>query len=365
MPSKSSLMLFAAGWMLLALATLPAQASGAVQQEPVTPDTAITGTFPLFDDTIGVRQAHIAWLATREDAGMQATMRYLSSINGSTGTLSSLSHDFRTYLDAARHAGTDEKLQSGLAALCSTMDLFRLETDAELKAAAGDPAVLRAQVQSAVAGNPAIELLEDQYWETRSGAELAGFDQWLGQAGVPLRQLQESGYEVTTAQEKLAAIAAMRDRLADALRARDDAGIEQAREAIHAASIEYATSIRNVKKSSTEQEQMTTILDQSRGVLTRSGMMNANLSALGINCTETQVLVGTGHSLITAAQTQMSAGKAGAARATIAEFRGTLQSLRDAYRGILVREDLPPATAQGVLSVAQSLDMMSVRMSAP
>ena len=40
------------------------------------------------------------------------------------------------------------------------------------------------------------------------------------------------------AQEKLAEIAAMRDSLADALRARDNTGIEQARETIHAASIE-------------------------------------------------------------------------------------------------------------------------------
>ena len=93
-------------------------------------------------------------------------------------------------------------------------------------------------------------------------------------------------------------------------------------------------------------------------------MMNANLSSLGINCTQTQVLVWTGHSQISAAQTQMSAGNAREARATLSEFRGTLQSLRDAYRVILVREDLPQTTAQGVLSVAQSLDVMSVRMSA-
>jgi hypothetical protein len=95
MSSKSSLMLFAAGWLLLAFATLPAPASGATTQEPATPGTVVTETFPLFDDQITVRQAHIAWLAAKEDTGMQATMHYLASANGSAGALSSINRDFR------------------------------------------------------------------------------------------------------------------------------------------------------------------------------------------------------------------------------------------------------------------------------
>jgi hypothetical protein len=172
-----------------------------------------------------------------------------------------------------------------------------------------------------------------------------------------------SGYEVTAAQEKLTEITAMRSSLANALRARDDAAVGQARETIHAASIEYATTVRNVKKTSPESEQVVTILDQSEGVLTRSGMMNADLQSIGINCTQTQRLVETGHYQISTVQTQMKSGNAPGARATLSQFKGTLQSLRDAYRGILVREDLPDTTAQGVLSVAQSLDVMSVRTS--
>lgn len=363
MSSKSSLMLFAVGWVLLALATLPVQASGTTQQEEAAPGPAIAGTFPLFDDRIGVRQAHIAWLAAKEDAGMQATMRYLAGINGSTGSLSSINRDFRIFLEGTLHAGTEEKLQSGLAAMCSTMDLFRRETDAHLNAAGGNPADLRAYVQPAVAGSPAIALLEDQYWSTRSVTELSDFDQWVSQISVPMRQLQVSGYEVTTAQEKLAEITALRDSLANALRARDDTGIEQAREAIHAASIEYARMLRDVQKTRSEYEQMATILEQSTGVLTRSGMMNAELSSLGINCTQAQALIETGHSQISAVQAQVNAGNSREARAAISGFLGTLESLRDAYRQILVREDLPRTTAQGVLSVAQSIDRMSVRMS--
>lgn len=356
-------MLFAAGWLLLAFSTLPAPVSGAVIQEDASAGIAPVGTFPLLDTSLVVRQAHVAWLAGKEDAGMQVTMRYLAQVNGSTATLSSINRDFRVYLEAVRHASTDERLGSGIAALCSTMESFRQETRVQLNAAGGDPEDLRAQVQAAVAQDPVSLQLEDQYWETRTEAELSGFDQWTREAGMAAGQLQESGYEVTPAQEKLAEITAMRAGLENALRIRDDTGIEQAREAIHGASITYATLVRDAKKVSSEQEEMGNVIDQSEGVLTRSGMMNADLQSLGVNCTLPQQLVATGHDQIRAVQTRMNAGNAAGAREALAEFQGTLQCLRDHYRGILIREDLPQTTAQGVLSVAQSLDVMSVRVS--
>jgi hypothetical protein len=52
------------------------------------------------------------------------------------------------------------------------------------------------------------------------------------------------------------------------------------------------------------------------------------------------------------------------AKAYLSEFRNTLKALRDTYRGILVNEDLPQATAQGVLSVAQSLDVTAAQTGA-
>ena len=364
MSPESSFMLFASGWMLLAIATLPAQVSGTTSQEQVTPGTVVTETFPLFDDQIAVSQAHVEWLATKEDAGMQATLRYLASVNGSTVALSSINRDFRMYKDTVSQAGTDETLESGIGSLCSTMQSFRSETDAQLEASDGNPADLKVQVQSAIAGTPAVKELEDQYWETRSGTELSGFDKWVGRISVPISQLQESGYEVTAAQEKLTEITAMRSSLANALRARNDAGIGQARETIHAASIEYATTVRNAKKTSSENEQVGTMIDQSEGVLTRSGMMNADLKSQGVNCTQTQMLVEAGHYQISTARTQIKSGNGTGARETLFQCKVTLQSLRDAYRGILIREDLPGTTAQGVLSVARSLDVSAARMGA-
>jgi hypothetical protein len=362
MSSRSTFMLFAAGWILVAAVTLPAQASAAAPQDGVTPGTAVIGTFPMFDNQIAVRQAHIAWLATREDTGMQATMRYLASVNGSTGKLASLNRDFRIYENTIRNAGSGDRISSGLSALCSTTEAFRIEADARMKSSGGRPAELASAVQLAIAENAGISSLEDQYWEIRSSTGLADLDLWIQRAGRTLGQLQENGYEVTAAQEKLTEITTMRSQLANAFRARDDDGIEQVRETIHAASIDYATTVRMMKKNSSESEEMALLINQSEGVLVRSGMMNANLKSLGINCTQMQALVENGQYQIGTAQAQLNSGNPAGADATLTGFRSTLQSLRDGYRGILVREDLPPTTAQGVLSVAQSLDLMSARM---
>jgi hypothetical protein len=45
----------------------------------------------------------------------------------------------------------------------------------------------------------------------------------------------------------------------------------------------------------------------------------------------------------------------------LSRFRDTVVLLRDAYRVVLVREDMPGETAQRVLSVAQSLAVTAVR----
>ena len=363
MSAKSSLLLFAAGWLLLAVATLPAQASG-LTQTSATPSTVVTGTFPLFDDQVPSSQAHLLWLAAREDVGMQATIGYIASINGSTSTLSSIHGDFVNCQGSISHATTPADIRDGLADLRRITESFRGETDARLREAGGNPEKLWRVVQNATSGNPAVAQAEDLYWETRMRVGLSDFDQWVDQAKSTITQLQENGYETTSAQENLTEITTMRSTLEISFRARNDADIDQERKTIHGATVEYAQAIRASKKIVPEREMEGNLLDQGEGVLTRSGMMNANLTSLGINCTKTRVLVETGHAQIAATIAQVNAGDVRGARSTLAQLNETIRFLRDDYRGILVREDLPQTTAQGVLSVAQSLDVMSVRLGA-
>jgi hypothetical protein len=103
------------------------------------------------------------------------------------------------------------------------------------------------------------------------------------------------------------------------------------------------------------------ILFQSNGVMTRVRMVNTSLRHLGIDCQVLDDLTRAGTTQLATAQAMQLAGNRSGTRSAFTQFRITTITLRNAYREILVREDLPGDTARGVLSVAQSLDVTAIR----
>jgi hypothetical protein len=242
--------------------------------------------------------------------------------------------------------------------------LFRAETDLQVKAVSGNPNDLRAEVQSALESSSELPLLMDKYWKVRETTELSDFDLRVTRAQGTLGKLAENGHEIAPAQEKLTEIIAMRTELATALRSRNNAGIELAHKKIHATSIEYARIISNLKSNATGDTRLVQTIDQGLGVMTRSGMVNINLAQSGVDTSRADELVMHGKIQILGAQNLSRNGDTDGAKASLLEFRTTLKTLRDTYRAILADEDLPQATAQGVLSVAQSLDGTAARIGA-
>jgi predicted DNA-binding protein (UPF0278 family) len=357
---KKSLLLFAAGWMLLALVALPAHASAAASQ--LNPSTVIIDTFPIFENHLAVRQAHVAWLAAKEDVGMQTAIAYVQSVNGSTLKLSIINENFRKSQMIVAKAESHDALDAIMQDFRVSTQSFRDETAVQLKATDGKPGELREFMQSALAASELVKLSEDQYWDTRGMTELADFDQRAGVAGELLTAFRSNGYEITAAKEKLTEITTMRNELATAIRARDNPGIEQAHKKIHAASIGFAQAVREIRINESPDTNLRQNIEQGRAMMTRAGMVNADLQMRGLNNGSAGTYVGTGITQLAVASAQLDKGNTGGAKATLLQFRATIQSLRDSYRLVLIKEDLPQATAQGVLSVAQSLDITAARM---
>ena len=134
----------------------------------------------------------------------------------------------------------------------------------------------------------------------------------------------------------------MRTELASALRARNNAGIELANKKIHATSTEYAQIIRNHRAKSSLDILLGQTIDLGIGVLTRSGMVNANLNHSGIDTTRAEELVMKGKTEILVVQNLSHDRDSAGARASLSEFQNTLISLRNIYRGILIERG-PPA----------------------
>lgn len=364
MLDKKSMLLFVSCWLLLAVVSLPSGASAANSPQMSDAGTVPSDTFPLMENQFPVRQAHLVYLAVKEEVGMQATIRYIASRNGSTGTLSSLMVKTDTSVHALGSAGSDTMLDAELENLRGITRLFRAETDLQMKGVNGNPNELRAEVLSAVESSPELPLLMDKYWKVRENTELADFDQRVTRASGTLDTLAENGHEIAPAQEKLTEIITMRTELATTLRSRNNAGVELAHKKIHATSIEYARIISNLKSTATGDTRLAQTIDQSIGVMTRSGMMNSNLAHSGVDTSRADELVMQGKIQILAAQNMSRENDIDGAKASLQKFRNTLITLRDTYRAILAKEDLPQATAQGVLSVAQSLDVTASRMGA-
>ncbi|PKL70236.1 MAG: hypothetical protein CVV30_02430 [Methanomicrobiales archaeon HGW-Methanomicrobiales-1] len=356
---KKSVILFVAGWMLLALVALPAHASAASSLDP---STVAIDTFPVFENQVSVRQAHIAWLAAKEEAGMQATIAYIASVNGSTTTLAIILGNFRQSQAALGTADTHAALDTVQQDFRRITLAFREESAARIKTLHGNPAVLPPSVQSAVTASVRVRSLEDQYWQTRTTSELAAFDLRAEQAQTLLAALRSNDYEITAAQEKLTEISTMRNALATALNSRDDTGIEQAHKKIHNASLGFVQAVRLIRLDASQDTNLRQTIEQGSAVMTRAGRINTELKSRGLGISAPAQFVSTGTAQLAAAAAQLDNGKPEDARATLLQFRSTVQSLRDAYRSVLVKEDLPRTTAQEILSVAQSLDITAARM---
>jgi hypothetical protein len=358
---KKSVILFAAGWMLLALVALPAHASAAASSQP-NPSTVIIDTFPIFDNQINVRQAHIAWLAAKEDVGMQATIAYITSVNGSTTTLSAIHENFRQSQARVGMADSSEALDSTLQDFRRITQAFNDETAVQLKTSKGNAGDLRISMQSALAESASVRSLEVQYWQTRTTTELEDFDLWTVRAGEMLTALWGNGYEITAAQEKLTEITTMRNELATTLSTRDNTGIEQAHKKIHTASIGFAQTVRGLQVNVSHDTNLRQKIELGGAVMTRARMVNADLKMRGLMNGSAENYVSAGTTQLSVASVQLDTGNTDGAKATLMQFRSTVQSLRDSYRYVLVKEDLPQPTAQGVLSVAQALDITAARM---
>jgi hypothetical protein len=139
-------------------------------------------------------------------------------------------------------------------------------------------------------------------------------------------------------------------------------GILQARPKIHPGSMSRVSMIPQAKAHVQHHDKLGEFLSRSNGVMTRVRMVNATLRHLGIDCTLLDSLAGTGTVQLTTVQAMARAGNRPGTRSALSQFRESVTSLRDTYRDILVREDLPGETAQGVLSVAQSLDVTAVQV---
>ena len=98
------------------------------------------------------------------------------------------------------------------------------------------------------------------------------------------------------------------------------------------------------------------VLDQVQEGLFRAMQLNADLRQHLVNTRPAEELVSAGFSLVTGLRTISSNQATGETTSLQDDLGETISLLRHTYRKILIREDLPSATAHEVLFVAQLFD---------
>jgi hypothetical protein len=295
---------------------------------------------------------------------MQATIRYIAIHNGSTGTLSYYMIDTDRAGAVVSAAATSDEFAGALTTLRDSTAAFNNETQVRMKAVPDDQDELRSAVRSAVAASTEVRQLNSRYWQVRSTAELADFDQRTARLGATMASLPANGNEMIPAQKKLGVIIGLRTSLATALRARDDAGIEAAHKTIHTTSIEFAQIIRDLRTLASADVRLGDTIDQGSSAITRSASLNTDLKQRGVNTTGPEQIVAIGRTQIRLVQDQIHGGNLTGVQSELPEVRETLQTLRDSYRDLLAAEDLPRDTAHDIVSVARTLDVTATRLGA-
>jgi len=98
------------------------------------------------------------------------------------------------------------------------------------------------------------------------------------------------------------------------------------------------------------------VLDQVEEGLSRAMQLNADLRNSMVNTVQAEELVRAGFNLVTGLKNNPPYPAAGEITTLKDDLGETVSLLRHTYRKILIREDLPPATAREVLLVAQLFD---------
>lgn len=231
------MLVLAAGLLLAGLAA-PVLAAGAVSVSPKE---------TVMDEESSIRFAYISWLAAKQEAGMDATVSYISEIHGDTTTIALLKDRFHTASVLIPDPGSGGDPDTSLTEFRELTWQFQDETRRQMSANKGKPEALAAAVHDAVENDKKVHAAEDAYWRTRMTAEPASFDRYVLESQATLNILQENGYNIALAQATLDRISAMRGEFVTALGAKNYGAAEVIRERIDSTAADFERIVRNVR----------------------------------------------------------------------------------------------------------------------
>ncbi|AGB01583.1 hypothetical protein [Methanoregula formicica] len=314
-------------------------------------------------DTVAIRQAHLAWTALDKEYDFSTAVMYCNTLYGSDTTeMSRLLAEFRKQETRIKDTATSTEVDALIEDMRNTTGRFREETFSVMTKGQGKWDVLESQILDAKNNNPYLLQKKDQYWTTRTKAQLAAFDTWVREGQERLDILKAQGYDTTTTQRSLDVFASKKPTVSAAFAAKSETSIRSANQLIQPLSQDFIQELAEVQEQVPDTIRFQFLIDQAYRATALCDKANAELLPILLDIDNTVALVKKTKSDLTNAQRMLNTGSLENTKTPLRLVQKDLSDLAQVYRDIASTMDLGTELNSELNTIALRLDNTADQM---
>ena len=329
------------------------------------PGVATASEYPVLDNQVETRQAHLKWLLTLQEVSMEAVVEYIEEISEGKGTseLGDILAEFSEAAEDVESYTTHVGLNNFIRGLKDVTRSFSSETRSRMSEYDGKALVLVVRIGEKIAENQdQLDALKDHYWADREENVLENFDIRVERAQGVLDVLEERGYDVSEAQDKLDEISALRGDLQSALEERDGLEILEASLDALELSRELAEIVWNLQVEVPPSRIVKHWMNVGQRVVERCDVIIDELESLGLDTEGLEAIHGEAEHHLAEIQTRLEGGDIEGAVDALRELKDDMLELCNAYLDLVFPEGVPDELEEAMGALAERLEEIAENM---
>ena len=236
---------------------------------------------PLTSSEIGIRQAHLSWIALTRDAEMNAAITYIYPLyETNTTRMSALYADFKNQEALIPATTTKAGFDNLTQELRNITGAFRSEIPDQMARGYGKWDDLTLKVRAATANNPYIEEKKAAYWNIRKANQLNDFDAWVLDAQGKLDILNKQGYDTAPSQRTHDVIVAKRPDLVAALDSKNEDRTIAINQVLLPLSQQLGQQVADAQGNVSDAETLQFYIDEGYRAVARADTVNNDLTVI-------------------------------------------------------------------------------------
>jgi len=303
------------------------------------------------------RKAHIKYMAYIKELSMNASIGYITAIEGDTSELIELQEDFQEELDNIKTIFSHDELTEAVTNLNSIIKDFRLESRDQLEKNDGRTMELVNIIQNSMDENrQSIDALESSYWQIRKEKALQTLDQRVGSAQNTINILKQRDYDITAAQEKLDIIKSKKESLRQALLNKDILLVTQVNREILLYSQELRDIVRDLQLTISKEEILENWIYAGERILGRTSEIAEDLEAFELDTSDLEDIQEEASDSLGDAQSAFYTDNIDSTIENLKDFQDNLIDFQEEYNKIIEDEELPENIESVLSSIGSTLE---------